>query len=167
MRPRSGLLVRRRPLLLVLMAVAAFAPACDDDSRPGAAGDYRVRLALVETEAPLGALQFDVERLGQSGDWVGAGGGVDCLWVVDADLHACNDKRAGLLTCAVVDVDGFSATQDLCDCTFRSRDRVTASDFRVTVTDASTPGLVAAEATVAVTDVSEIASDSATTTLTD
>lgn len=124
--------------------------ATDDDAR---ATEYGVRFDLGPTQGPLGALQFDVKYHGGSGGWLGAGGGAACTWLVSAAIHACNDKRGGDLTCAVVDTNGVSGPTGLMECSFKSRNSVAAGDFSVNVTDASTPGLEPADARVLVSGV--------------
>jgi hypothetical protein len=124
--------------------------ATDDDAR---ATEYGVRFDLAATSSPLGALQFDVKYNGGSGGWLGAGGGAACTWLVSAAIHACNDKRGGDLTCAIVDTNGIAGPAALMECTFKSRNSVAASDFSANVTDASTPGLEPADARVFVSGV--------------
>jgi hypothetical protein len=124
--------------------------ATDDDAR---ATEYGVRFDLGPTQGPLGALQFDVKYHGGSGGWLGAGGGAACTWLVSAAIHACNDKRGGDLTCAIVDTNGIAGPAALMECTFKSRNSVAASDFSANVTDASTPGLEPADARVFVSGV--------------
>jgi len=124
--------------------------ATDDDAR---ATEYGVRFDLAATQGPLGALQFDVKYHGGSGGWLGAGGGAACTWLVSAAIHACNDKRGGDLTCAVVDTNGVSGPAGLMECSFKSRNSVAAGDFSVNVTDASTPDLNPADARVFVSGV--------------
>jgi len=124
--------------------------ATDDDAR---ATEYGVRFDLGPTQGPLGALQFDVKYHGGSGGWLGAGGGAACTWLVSAAIHACNDKRGGDLTCAIVDTSGISGPAGLMECSFKSRNSVAASDFSANVTDASTPGLEPADARVVVSGV--------------
>jgi hypothetical protein len=116
----------------------------------------QVEFQLLETVEALGALQFDVHYYGGRGGWVGGGSGADCRWLVDASLHACNDKRGRVLTCAVVDTSGFGfpGPIPLLECDFRSSEPgIDTADFTVTVTDASTPHLVPADATVVVSSV--------------
>jgi hypothetical protein len=124
--------------------------ATDDDTR---ATEYGVRFDLAQTSGPLGALQFDVNYSGGSGGWLGAGGGADCTWLVSVAIKACNDKRGGDLTCALVDTTGITGPLALMECTFKSRNSVAAGDFSVRVTDASTPDLQPADARVFVSGV--------------
>ena len=139
---------------------------CDDDSLPIAETQYAVRLHLEPTTGPVGALQVEVDYLGPGdGGWLGTGGQVGCRWFVPATLHACNDKRGGALSCAVVDTGGFTGPTDLAECSFvATTDSLTASDFDVQVVDASAPDLspTAADVTVSV-----VAVPPATTTTTD
>lgn len=151
---------------VVLFTVLAIT-ACDDDSPDfsGPTTTYTVSFDLEATAGPLGALQFDVEyRGGGKGGWVGAGGGAACRWIVQAAIHACNDKRGGDLTCAVVDTGGFTGPIPLLECEFRAQDdRLTVDDFDVDVTDASSPNLEPMAAQVVVSSV-VAAPDSTTTT---
>lgn len=124
--------------------------ATDDDTR---ATEYGVRFELASTSVPLGALQFDVKYHGGSGGWLGAGGGAACTWLVSAAIHACNDKRGGDLTCALVDTNGISGPTALMECTFKSRNSVDTGSFSVNVTDASSPSLEPANARVFVSGV--------------
>jgi len=117
--------------------------ACDDDSLPIAETRYRVAFSLEETTGPVGALQIEVTYRGNgNGGWEGAGGSVGCRWIVQASLHACNDKRGGELSCAIVDTGGFAGPTPLMECDFvATSDAVTAEDFKVKVVDASAPDL--------------------------
>jgi hypothetical protein len=124
--------------------------ATDDDAR---ATEYGVRFDLAPTPGPLGALQFDINYTGGSGGWLGAGGGAGCTWLVSAAIKACNDKRGGDLTCALVDTSGITGPATLIECIFKSRNSVAAGDFSVRVTDASTPDLQPADARVFVSGV--------------
>lgn len=124
--------------------------ATDDDNR---ATEYGVRFDLAATQGPLGALQFDINYTGGSGGWLGAGGGAGCTWLVPAAIKACNDKRGGDLTCALVDTNGIAGPATILECIFKSRNSVAAGDFSVRVTDASTPDLQPADARVVVSGV--------------
>jgi hypothetical protein len=138
---------------VIVASLAALVVACgQDDEAPPDQASFEVLFALEVSVQPLGALQFDVRYLGRSGDWAGAGAGASCAWLLDADLHACNDKGGGEMTCAVVDPEGFRGPIDLMRCGFRSNDEVEVEDFRVRVTDASTPWLAPVRATVIVSD---------------
>jgi hypothetical protein len=139
--------------------------ACDDDSRAPGGFFYTVRFDLEPTDDPLGALQFEVDYTGNEGEWTGAKSNVHCSWLVDPELHGCNDKGAGRMLCALVDTVGFSGPAPLLECVFRSAsDDVNATDFEVDVVDASTPDLVPAVASIAV-DVSPRAGITTSTSL--
>lgn len=159
----------RRSILSRFVVVAALAvAACDSDSPDvtGPTTTYTVSFDLGPTDGPLGALQFDVEyRGGSPAGWVGAGGAAACRWSVQAAIHACNDKRGGILTCAVVDTGGFTGPTPLLECEFQSSDdALTVGDFAVEVTDASTPNLDPVDAEVRVSAV--VARPETTTTTT-
>lgn len=159
----------RRSTFSWFVIVAALAvAACDSDSPDVTAPTttYTVSFDLEEAEEPLGALQFDVEyRGGGEADWVDAGGGGACRWIVQAAIHACNVRPNGALTCAVVDTGGFSAPIPLLECLLASTDdALTSDDFDVRVTDASSPHLVPVDAVVNVSAV--VASPGTTTTTT-
>ena len=159
----------RRSTFSRFVVVAALAvAACDSDSPDVTAPTttYTVSFDLGPTDGPLGALQFDVEYRGGGGrGWVGAGGGAACRWIVQAAIHACNDKRGGTLTCAVVDTGGFTGPIPLLECEIVStNDALTADDFEIEVTDASTPYLEPVDAAVTVSSV--VVSPGPTTTTT-
>ena len=160
--------MRHSALRLVALVAAVALGACDSDSPDVATPTttYTVSFDLEATEEPLGALQFDVEYRG-SGDagWVGAGRGAACRFIIQAAIHACNDKRGGKLTCAAVDTGGFTGPTPLLECEFRAADdALTVDDFAVEVTDASTPNLVPVDAEVRVSAV--VARPETTTTTT-
>jgi hypothetical protein len=127
---------------LFALVTAAAIGACDGDSPDVTSTTiYAVSFDLEATDGPIGALQFDVEyRGGGDAGWVG---GAACRWIVQAALHACNDKHHGKLTCAVVDTGGFTGPTPRLQCEFRATDDgLTVDDFDVDVTDASTTDLV-------------------------
>jgi hypothetical protein len=152
---------------VVLVTVLAIA-ACDDDSPDfsGATMTYTVSFDLEATDGPLGALQFDVEYRGRGGAaWVSTGGAAWCRWIVQAALHACNDKRGGDLTCAVVDTGGFTGPGPLVECSLiAADDSLTSDDFVVEVIDASSPNLDPMEAAVVVSSVAVKPENTTTTT---
>jgi hypothetical protein len=125
---------------------------CDDEAVELPRIDYIVGFNLEPTTGPVGALQIEVDYLGSNGAWAGNGGRLACRWIVDASLHACNDKGAGTLSCAVVDTSGFTGPTPLMECSFLSRDdALTAADFDVRVVDSSGIDLAPIDAEVTVT----------------
>jgi hypothetical protein len=117
------------------------AEADDPEEYAADATEYGIRFDVGPTDGPIGALQIEVDHTGTSGAWLGAKAGVACRWMVSASLHACNDKGGGKLSCAVVDTTGFTGPTGLMECSFKSKNAVSASDFTVDVVDASSPGL--------------------------
>ncbi len=144
-------LIRRLARVLATVAMLCVG-GCDDESVELPRIDYVVGFNLEPTTGPVGALQIEVDYLGANGAWAGNGGGVACRWIVDASLHACNDKDADTLSCAVVDTSGFTGPTPLMECDFLSRDdTLTAADFDVRVVDSSGIDLAPIDAQVTVT----------------
>jgi hypothetical protein len=161
-----------RPIIAPSQGGTAMAPGAAGDSGAGDQGSesedseendpeefaadatkYAIRFDLTQTAGPVGALQIEIDYTGGSGAWLGAKGGVDCRWMVAAALHACNDKGRSRLTCAVVDQTGFTGPTALMECTFKSKNAVSAGDFRVDVVDSSGVDLAPIEARVVVAGV--------------
>ncbi len=117
------------------------------------ATEYAIRFDLAATQGPVGALQVEIDYRGGSGAWLGAKGGVACRWMVAASLHACNDKGRSSLACAVVDSTGFTGPTPLMECSFKSKNAVSAGDFRVDVVDSSGVDFAPIEARVVVAGV--------------
>lgn len=152
MRPRRHPIATR--FALIVSAVLALGGCGDDsdDSEQLPTIEYVVGFNLGQTTEPVGALQFDVRFLGSDGEWAGAAGGVDCRWIVNAALHACNSKTPGRLACAIVDSSGFTGPTELMECSFLSDDdALTAADFDVQVVDASGTDLAPIDADVTIT----------------
>ncbi|RMF25479.1 MAG: hypothetical protein D6760_00880 [Deltaproteobacteria bacterium] len=101
------------------------------------ASAYQVTFGVTEQVGPLGALQFDVEFLGSSGGWRGAGGNVDCSTEVPGAIAAFNDTGAGGLHAGIIVQAGIETPTPVATCVFKSRQAVTADLFRVRVTDAA------------------------------
>ena len=138
--------------LALTVSASLLLGSCDDESVELPRIDYVVGFNLEPTTGPVGALQIEVEYLGANGAWAGNGGGVACRWIVDASLHACNDKDADTLSCAVVDSSGFTGPTPLMECDFLSRDdTLTAADFDVRVVESSGIDLAPIDADVTVT----------------
>lgn len=116
-------------------AVSAAAPA----TAPKAAGPGRnVGFELVSA-APVGALQYDVEYVGE-GRFVGDADAVACETKLEGALssynHVVGEKK---LRAAFVSVKGFAGPIRLSNCQFQGTVKV--EDFTVTVRDSSSPEL--------------------------
>jgi hypothetical protein len=125
------------PIVPVMRATAV---RSIDDTDPNGV-QYAVTASVISDSGILGALQFDVTYLGDSGGFVGAGGSVACTLEVDVALSSFNDRGHGRLSAALVDLQGFSTPTPVATCLFKTPDDVAAEDFEVTATDASGPDL--------------------------
>ena len=115
--------------------------------------EFTVVFEVGPTSSPIGALQFEVAPVGQTGGWIGVRADLDCEWLVEYDLAACNDKGGGHLSCAYVDTGGLVAPAPLLECGYASFDEVTAESFEIEVVDASAPSLEPLDVRVAVSSV--------------
>ena len=113
----------------------------DDSDNDAQAVRYAIQVAVTSDSGTLGALQFDITHLGASGGFVGAGGSVDCAADVAAGLTSFNDRGAGRLSAAFVDLNGFSTPTAVATCRFKTREQLARGSFQVTTIDASPPGL--------------------------
>jgi hypothetical protein len=122
--------------------MAASAAGCDSDENDPpdvAAVAYAVTVGVTNDVGLLGAIQFDIAYGGDSGGFAGAAGSARCFSEVAAALSSFNDKGSGVLSGALIDLDGIPTPGPIATCTFRSRDSVRPTDFSVTVVDASPP----------------------------
>ena len=133
---------------------APSAPAAAPASTPvsSASGGYAVTFGISARTSRLGAVQFDARARG-AGSWQGAGAKVACRNVSGAAMMACNNKGLGLLSCALIDPKGIGTPKDLVSCSFHSSKAISAGDFTVKVTDASSPDMKPVGVSVAVTRV--------------
>jgi hypothetical protein len=122
-----------------------------EDSQPVAS--YDVVLTVTSDSGPVSALQFDVNHLGSSGGWQGAGSKANCRQLASVNMNTCNDKGRGRITCAMVDLGGFPTPTDILSCVFKSADEVGIGDFSVQVIDASDPDMGVIQVDVAITAV--------------
>jgi len=134
------------------------ANANDDSENDVQAVRYAVTVGVTSHSGLLGALQFDVTHLGSTGGFVGAGASVDCSADVNAALTSFNDRGNGRLSAAFVDLQGFQTPTPVATCRFKTRERLAASSFQVTTTDASGPDLSASQQlpVMEVLDVSQV-----------
>jgi hypothetical protein len=124
-----------------------------EDSQPVAA--YDVVISVTSDSGPVSALQLDINHLGSSGGWQGAGSKANCQELVSANMRACNDKGRGRISCALIDVGGFPTPTDVLSCVFKTGGTVSMSDFSVQVVDASSPDMGQIDVDVRVTSVSQ------------
>lgn len=124
-----------------------------EDSQPVAA--YDVVISVTSDSGPVSALQLDINHLGSSGGWQGAGSKANCQELVSANMRACNDKGRGRISCALIDVGGFPTPADVLSCVFKTGGTVSMSDFSAQVVDASDPQMNPIDVDVRVTSVSQ------------
>ena len=137
---------------LSLMLFTAL-PACDHGSRRGSpmttfattssttpsnVPSFEVYLGVTNNVGRLGALQFDVRFLGDTGGWVGAAGWVRCETTVEAALATFNDKGQGVLSGAMIDLNGLPTPGNMARCTFRAGEEMSPNSFEVDVVDSAT-----------------------------
>jgi hypothetical protein len=107
------------------------------DAAENPALPYAVTVSVTTTSGSLGALQFDVIHLGDSGNFVGKADSVDCSPQVEAALATGNNRRAGRLVFALVDVGGFETPSPIVTCTFKTRESLDPNSFDVYVVTAT------------------------------
>jgi hypothetical protein len=115
--------------------VAVVQSGVREDSRLPRAG-YDVTFALPSDVGRIGALQFEVDYLGDGG-WLGALTSVQCQFLAPYDLSACNDRGNGRLACAATSVPGVASPHDVVRCSLGSTELVDASAFAIRVIDAA------------------------------
>ncbi len=133
-------------------------PDPDAENDPGVSRStpsYDVTAEVLNNAGLLGALQFDINHTGASGGWQGAGGGVRCQWQTGGGLQTCNDIGGGRVRCALVEIAGIQTPTRVVTCTFKTSDSLSASNFDVSVVDASTPDFDPASPNMAVTSVAK------------
>lgn len=108
----------------------------------------------VTNAVTLGALTYDV-RYPADGDFLGAGGTVQCTSLVTGGLVSFfdNETRRTVKESIIVDA-GFAAPRDIARCNYVSNDaQLTPQDFTFTVLAAATPDFEETTATMAVTSI--------------
>ncbi|MEE8312327.1 MAG: hypothetical protein V3R77_08720, partial [Candidatus Binatia bacterium] len=122
--------------LLAAIPLAVGACGSDDAAR---IRDYAVTFSVTSDSGSLAALQFDVRYLDGNGGWVGAAGSVVCSTLIDVALATYNDRGAGRLSAAIIDLEGFDTPNAMSTCVLRAADAPTAQSFAIIVLDATTP----------------------------
>jgi len=115
-------------------------------------GVYSITFGVRSGAGKLGAVQFDA-RPRAGGQWQGSGAKVACTTLLASAMTACNEKSGGVLSCGLINPNGFSTPTDLVRCEFRSGTPVAPSDFSVKVVDSSDTAAKPVGAYVLVTDV--------------
>jgi hypothetical protein len=99
---------------------------------------YDLEVAVV-SEGRLGALQLKITHLGGRGGFIGRGGQVDCVSLVEA-MMAANYSGERLAQLGLVSIQGFRTPASVVRCGFRSGEPLSPASFLVEVVDASDTG---------------------------
>jgi hypothetical protein len=107
----------------------------------------------VTTSENLGALQFEVNYGSAPGEFVGEGFTVSCMSLIaGASAVIQDDDARRILGTAIIREAGFTGPVDVTRCSFAPSDQsIAASQFGVTVVDATTPDFLPVRPTVAIT----------------
>ncbi|HYB97933.1 MAG TPA: hypothetical protein VEC57_02255 [Candidatus Limnocylindrales bacterium] len=108
----------------------------DSDGDDQGAPAYEVTASVVDAVGLVGALQFEIRYLGESGGWAGRGASVICE-ALTAGLAATNYPGARSVKVGLVSLDGIPTPSAVVRCVFRSRDVLDEDSFEVEVADAS------------------------------
>jgi hypothetical protein len=118
---------------------------------PGEEFNCRILFRLAD-DVTLGSLQYDTDYSNAPGGFLGVGAQVECSDLVEDSIASFNDcetddcqffpaKEDTLITGIIV-LDGFTGPTNIAECTFRASGTAPeASDFAITVTEASEPDL--------------------------
>ena len=131
---------RSRQLLAAGLLAIAIAGGCGDgsDLDPGddeAAPAYTLTIA-VDGSGRLGALQFEMTHLGNSGGFIGREVQIDCRPLADG-IVAGNYVGERVAKIGFISLAGVRMPAPLLECGFRTREALDASSFLFEVTDAS------------------------------
>jgi len=142
--------MRRAAVIGLILAAVLGTTGCDDGSQggqpptgttssttPSEVPTFWIYLGVTNDVGRLGALQFDARYLGDTGGWVGAAGWGLCEARVPAALATFNDKGAGLLSGAMIDLDGLPTPGVMARCVFRADEDLSPSSFEVDVVDSA------------------------------
>ncbi len=99
--------------------------------------DHFITFGVTSTHAAVGALQFDVDFLGDTGAFAVSGDKADCTNLT-ANSVLATSVIDGQLTAGLISLSGFSAPTNVIRCLFISATAPVADDFDVTVTEART-----------------------------
>ena len=142
--------MRRAAVIGLILAAVLGTTSCDDGSpggwpptsstsstTPGDLSTFWVSLGVTNDVGRLGALQFDARYLGDTGGWVGAAGWVLCETRVPNALATFNNKGGGLLSGAMINLDGLPTPGVMARCTFRTDEDLSPGSFEVDVVDSA------------------------------
>jgi hypothetical protein len=127
-------------------------PEASSAKTTSSSGVYAVTFGVRSGAGKLGAVQFDA-RPRAGGAWQGSGAKVACTTLIGSAMTACNEKGGGLLSCGLINPNGFAVPTDLVRCEFQSKTPVAPSDFSVKVVDSSDTAAKPVGAYVLVTSV--------------
>ncbi|MFT4569476.1 MAG: hypothetical protein ACI91F_000343 [Candidatus Binatia bacterium] len=98
--------------------------------------EYEITVSIVEGSNELGALQFEIDHLGDSGGFVSQGATkLDCLFL-GGMLGAAN-KLGRSAKIGIIDLDGMPETGPVVTCAFRTNESLSPGSFNVRVMDAA------------------------------
>jgi hypothetical protein len=103
----------------------------DDEAAPAYSLDF-----YVDTPGTFGALQLDVNHLGNGGGFIGRGDKVDCVPLVEA-IVASNYLGERETKIGLISLQGIHTPAAIMRCGFRTRESLSPGSFLVEVTDAS------------------------------
>ena len=144
-------MLRAAALASLAISAALAVAGCDDEFAPSPSGAttattrYSVTFAVSSNSGILGHLSFEARSLDGLGHWgrFGPGSGTSCNILVPAYSLNFDDTDDGRLVATVTeDALGWDTPTDVARCTFtRPIPGLRESDFQVTVTEASPPGM--------------------------
>ena len=104
----------------------------------------------------LGSLKYVIDYGSISGGFLGGGLGVSCTnLVAGASKSFFDDETNRVMRESIISINGFTNPRDIAQCSFETDDAGLApGDFILTVTDATTPDLVAVSPTVVISTIS-------------
>lgn len=103
----------------------------DDEAAPAYSLDF-----YVDTPGTFGALQLDVNHLGNGGGFIGRGDKVDCVPLVEA-IVASNYLGERETKIGLISLQGIHTPAAIMRCGFRTRESLSPGSFLIEVTDAS------------------------------
>jgi hypothetical protein len=103
----------------------------EDESVPAYSLDF-----AVQEPGVFGALQLDINHLGNSGGFIGREDKVDCVPLVEA-IVASNYLGERLTKIGLISLQGIRTPAAIMRCGFRTRENLSAGSFLIEVTDAS------------------------------